>query len=87
MTPPPKGEARLTPAQAHALDRIRARVPVGAENHGIAITCAGKYDEDAYNVWINWRTAEALERRGLVKLGEYHFDEGAEITPLPWEAS
>lgn len=52
------------------------------EPDGTAITSTETMLSDRHNVWIHWRTAEALERRGLVEQhcdGRF-YDEGCDVT-------
>ncbi len=70
---------RLTAKQKEVLAAMRERNAV--EPDGTVVMSTETFLTDRYNLWIHWRTAEALERRGLVKIVDDDRlpEEGAEV--------
>jgi hypothetical protein len=67
-----------------AEDWLREAARRGHEPHGVVT-----YDASAISdgtPWIHWRTARALEARGIARI-DYHPGEGADIYLVPAAAS
>jgi hypothetical protein len=61
---------RLSHAMSYALRMMADARERGHDPHGVA---GNTFDEPRFidgQVWMDWRTAEALERRGLVRIEE-----------------
>ena len=70
---------RLTSKQREALRLLREHGdPVIGLGGGVV--CADWTGLDSGQPWINWRTAYALERRGLAKVSRDPYDDYGEIT-------
>lgn len=70
---------RLTAEQRRALDILRHADP-GYDGEGVRH--AGASDMIDGQAWINWRTAAALERRGLAACEGYGEEASIRVYPL-----
>ena len=66
----------LTRHQREALDMLKARGCI--EPDGTAVVTSDATWADPHNVWINYRTAYALRRKGLVEIEVFGLD-GADV--------
>lgn len=70
------GEPRLTEAQKRAIKLLR---DCASAYNGWGVVSTGESAMIDHQVWINFQTARALGRRGLVESSIYDDDEGGEI--------
>lgn len=66
----------LSTRQKAALQLLQER---DVTKPGVASTSSETY-ADRFNVWVHWRTAYALKRRGLVELSNWDPEFGEDIT-------
>ncbi|UIU47027.1 hypothetical protein [Microcystis phage MinS1] len=58
--------AALTKSQREVLHLIAERARFNEQHGDVGVMCSGATFADSYNVFIHWRTCQALHRRGLV---------------------
>lgn len=69
---------RLTPSQVYALAVLDSADP---RYEGEGVVTSGETHMSSNQAWVNWRTAEALERRGLARIRRID-GVGASIWPV-----
>lgn len=70
----------LTRKQSEALALLeRSREEDATTDDGLTSAVATFYDVEIRVACINWRTADALKRRGLVEYGDWDPDWGTQI--------
>jgi hypothetical protein len=70
----------MTTKQRVALDHLRRSQSAGADvPHGTTTTAETFYDIEIDCAYIHWRTAAALERRGLVRFGDWDPEYGTDL--------
>lgn len=71
---------RLTRSQREALEFLRrARAEDHRTDDGVVSSEATFYDREIATAVVHWRTADALERRGLIEYGDWDPEWGTEI--------
>jgi hypothetical protein len=69
-------EQALTKKQREALELLRE---YNATKPGTAVETNEATWADKYNVWVHWRTARRLEKRGFVTLENYDPEWGYDV--------
>jgi hypothetical protein len=75
--------SRSAPLSQQAREALRF---MGTHDGEAIVTSEGLW-ADAYNIWIHWQTARALERRGLVTWEDYGDEMAVKLTAAGKDAA
>ncbi len=69
----------MTSRMRAALVHLERAASEGSDPHGSVASCPTIYDQEIQTAFVHWKTAGALEARGLIRFGDWEPEYGTDI--------